>query len=126
MLLAAFAGPFGTKSAMGTAAVPNPATENALVAGKAPTRPGTEAGSWPVRTRWCPSRGGQRAGGSALRRHDGDRGRSRQLGGDPRPRERVAEALGADRHDGGARVEQVARVAAGLHAAHADDRQPDG
>ena len=40
---------------------------------------------------------------------------------DPRARSRVAEALGADRDERRARVEQIARVTAALDAAHADD-----
>ena len=39
--------------------------------------------------------------------------------------QRVAERFGADRDDVGARVEQVARVASGLDAAHPDDRDRD-
>ena len=39
-----------------------------------------------------------------------------------RPAARIAEALGADRDERRARVEQLARMAAALDAAHADDR----
>ena len=40
------------------------------------------------------------------------------------PRRGVAEALGADRHESGADVEQIARVRGAAHPAHADHRNP--
>ncbi len=44
---------------------------------------------------------------------------------DARARERIAEALGADRHERGPHIEQVAGVGGALHPAHAHDGDRD-
>ena len=58
--------------------------------------------------------------GSTCRRPDGASAARAQLARDPRAGAGIAEALGADRHERRARVEQIARVRGALHAAHAD------